>query len=120
MRINQSQIADAIEQGQETTLHTYTIYGHSDDVLVIEGPNLGSGLEFNNPAGHFLVTVADGEDRQCLVAAQLGYNSQWTIGIQPMDDNALLPIGEYKLTAQGYSAVLTITSPQMLTFEYEE
>lgn len=101
-------------------MNTYTISGHSDDVLTIEGPNLGNGLEFNNLAGLFLVTVADEEDRQCLIAAQLGYNSQWMIGIQPMDDDAPLPIGEYELTAKGYSAVLTITTPQLLTFEYEE
>lgn len=108
---------NATKQGIQAPVNVYTISGYSDDIVTIDGPGLGSGLEFDNTAGHFLITVKDEEGNQCLVNVQLGFNSQWMIGVQPIDDDAPLPIGKYELSASGYSAILTISTPHTFSFE---
>lgn len=113
--MNQSAIAEAIEQDRPANLHTYTIYGHSDDIVNIEGPGLGNGLELYPSKASFSFLVK-GESSIGRIIGQL-VNDQWGFGVAPFSDGVPLPIGEYTLTAKGYTTTLTIRSMFLLTFE---
>lgn len=117
--MKQSTIEDAIEQGQNALLKTYTITGHSDDIIEVNGPNLGNGLEFYPSASTMLIDMSPEnslvEDAAVISVALV--NDQWIIGVGPKSDNVPLPLGEYTITASGYSATLTITTPVLLQFQ---
>lgn len=109
-----SDIEDAIEQDRSPLLNTYTISGHSDDIIQIEGPGFGNGLELypdTTNLHHFY--LSDGTNIVRIIASLK--MSQWHFGIGPYNDNYPLPIGSYELTAQGYTAILTIKTPGLLT-----
>ena len=117
--MKQSDIAEAIEQNLSPNTHTYIISGHSDDIIQIDGPNCGNGIELYPTSSNFSFLFTDGHTTGRIIVSLM--NDQWGFGIAPYSDGVMLPIGEYKLALglNGYSTVLTISSMFPLTFSEE-
>lgn len=113
-----SAIAEAIEQDRPSPCYTYTITGHSDDVVEINGPNCGNGVEIYPSKTSSTITIYDATSHTPVgkVIIML-VNDQWGFGIAPYSDGVPLPIGEYSLSASGYAATLTIRTQSQLAFE---
>lgn len=121
IQMKQSQIEDAIERdAMPLPLNTYKIYGHSDDIVTIDGPNIShkptSGIELYPEKFPFHFYAIANDLSPLFRITALLVHDQWQIGISPIADDVPLPIGEYSLSVEGYSAVLTITTAESLNF----
>lgn len=116
--MNPSAIAEAIEQDRPSFCRTYTITGHSDDIVEVEGSEWPTALEFYPSKAASTLTIYDAVSHTPVgkVIIML-VNDQWGFGIAPYSDGVPLPIGEYSLSASGYSTTLTIRTQSQLAFE---
>lgn len=113
-----SQIEDAIEQGLTPPTYIYTISGHSDDIVMVEGDHVTKGGEEFYPENGQVVLIVTGDEVSGQILVRL-IGDQWAVGIAPIEDDAPFPAAAM-LTVHRYSAVLTLASPVPLTFTQKQ
>ena len=99
--------------GSERTL---SFYGHSDDLLEIDGTIKGEPNEVGCYDDTAAVSIRT-EDEGLIITATYAPRATdvgcWSLGVSPLDELVAIPAWPitWKLADNGYSAVLTLMAP---------